>query len=75
MVTNELIYKTEVKLPIQKSAASYQYLCVCVGMWRGAGMNWGIVNDTHTLVYVKQITSKDLPVTQEPTQYSVMIYM
>ena len=49
------------------------FVWACV--W-GAGMNRGIVNDIHTLLYVKQITSKDLLCnTGNPTQYSVMIYM
>ena len=43
MVTNELIYKTEVKLQTQNQAASYQYLCVC---GRGAGIKWEKGNDT-----------------------------
>ena len=39
-------------------------------------INWKIKIDTYTLLYIKQITIKDLPYnTEKSTQYSVMAYM
>ena len=63
----------------QNQAASYQYLCVCVCVFGGgqrAGINWEIGNDTYTLLYIQQMTNKDLPCnTRNSTQCSVMIYV
>ena len=40
------------------------------------GINWEIGTDTYTLLYIKQITNKDLLyMTGNSTQYSVMAYM
>ena len=42
----------------------------------GGGINWEIGNDIYTLLYIKQITNKDLLYnTGNSTQYSVMTYM
>ena len=42
----------------------------------GGGINWEIVIDIYTLLYIKQITNKDLLYsTGNSTQYSVMTYM
>ena len=42
----------------------------------GEGLNWEIGMDIHPLLYVKQITSKNLLYsTGKSTQYSVMTYM
>ena len=68
--TNELIYKTEIELQMQKT-----------NLWlsgvRGGGINWEIGIDIYTLLYIiKQITNKDLQYrTRNSTQYSVMAYM
>ena len=43
---------------------------------RGRGINWEIGIDVYTLLYIKQITNKDLQYsTGNSTQYSVMTYM
>ena len=40
------------------------------------GINWKIGTDIYTLLYIKQITNKDLLYsTGNSTQYSVMAYM
>ena len=45
-----------------------------MGGW--GGMNWEIGIDIYTLLYIKQITNKDLLYsTGNFTQYSVMAYM
>ena len=42
----------------------------------GGGINWKIGIDMYTLLYIKQITNKDLLYsTGNSTQYSVMTYM
>ena len=42
----------------------------------GGGINWEIVTDTYTILYIKQITDKDLlHSTRSCIQYSVMTYM
>ena len=42
----------------------------------GGGTNWEIGIDIYTLLYIKQITNKDLLYsTENSTQYSVMAYM
>ena len=42
----------------------------------GGGINWGIGIDIYTLVYIKQVTNKDLMYsTGKSTQYSVIAYM
>ena len=68
--TNELIYKTEVDPQMQKT-----------NLWlpggkMGGGINWKIGIDIYTLLYIKQITNKDLQYsTGNSTQYFVMAYM
>ena len=43
---------------------------------KGGGINWEIGTDIYTLLYIKQITNKDvLCSTGNSTQYSVMTYM
>ena len=43
---------------------------------RGGGINWEIEIDIHTLLYIKQITHKDLLYsTGNSTHYPVMTYM
>ena len=42
----------------------------------GGGINWEIGIDVYTLLYIKQLTNKDLPYsTGNSTQYSIMTYM
>ena len=65
--TDELIYK-------QKQS----YRCGKLMVTRGQGkrVNWEIETDVHILVYIKQITNKDLPYsTGNSTHYSVIAYM
>ena len=68
--TNELIYKTEIESQIQKT-----------NLWLprekvGGGINCEIGIDIYTLLYIKQITNKNLLYsTENSTQYSVMTYM
>ena len=46
------------------------------GVKRGGGINWEIGIDIYTLLYIKQITNKDLLYsTGNSIQYSVMAYM
>ena len=66
--TNELIYKTEVESQIQKT-----------NLWlpgsKGGRINWEIGIDIYTLLYIKQITNKDLPYsTGNSAQHSVMTW-
>ena len=41
----------------------------------GGGINWETGIDMYTLLYIKQMTNKDLPSTGNSTQYSVMTHM
>ena len=42
----------------------------------GGEINWEIGTDVYTLLYIKQITNRNLLYsTENPTQYSVMTYM
>ena len=69
MGTNELIYKTEIELQMQKTNL---HLPGC----KGGGINWENVIDIYTLLNIKQIANKDLLYrTENSTQYSVMTYM
>ena len=66
--TNELTNKTEIESQMQKTT-----------LWlpggKGGGINWDIGIDIYTLLYIKQITNKDLLYsTGNSTQYSVMAY-
>ena len=46
------------------------------GVRAGGGINWETGNGIYTLLYIKQITNKDLLYsTGNSTQYSVMAYM
>ena len=66
--TNKLIYKTEVESQFRKQTCGYQGV-------RWGGINWKIGIDIHTLLYIKQITNKDLLYHKgKSTQYSVMAY-
>ena len=65
--TKVLLYKRETESLTQKT-----------NLWSpvGGGINWEIGTDTYTLLYIKQITNKDLLyMTGNSTQYSVMAYM
>ena len=66
--TNELIYKTEIELQMQKTR-----------LWSPGGkgeINWETGIDIYTPLYIKQITNKDLLYgTGNSSQYSVMAYM
>ena len=43
---------------------------------KGGGINWEIGIDIYTLLYIKQVTNKNLQYsTGNSTQYSVMAYM
>ena len=68
--TNEPINKTEIEPQMQKT-----------NLWlpRGKGqgeINWETGIDIYTILYIKQITNKNLVYsTGNSTQYSVMTYM
>ena len=68
--TNELIYKIEVESQMQKT-----------NLWLPGNKGWGGINwetgiDLYTLLYIKQITNKNLLYsTSNSIQYSVMAYM
>ena len=67
--TNEPSYKTEIEPQMQKTTYGYQGEI-------GRGINWEIGIDIHILLYIKQITNKNLMYsTGNSTQYSVMAYM
>ena len=69
--TNEIMYKTEKELQMQKTN-----LWLPGGGGRRGWTNWEIGIDIYTLQYIKQITNKDLLYsTGNSTQYSVMAYM
>ena len=69
--TNELIYKTEVE--------SQRLVTVSLsskGKGWGQGLNQELGINIYTLLYIKQVTNKDLLYsTGNSTQYSVMAYM
>ena len=68
--TNELIYKTEVESQMSKTNLWLP------GDWEREGINWEIGIDIYTLLYIKQITNKNLLYsTGDSTQYSIMAYM
>ena len=68
--TNELIYKTEIESEMQKTKLWLP------GQKGRGGIHWEIGIDIYTLLYMKQITNKDLLYsTGNSTQYSVMAYM
>ena len=61
-----------------KQKQSYRYRKQSYGFQgvREGGINWEIGTDIYTLLYIKQITNKDLLYsTGNSTQYSVMAYM
>ena len=67
--TDELIYKTEKCSEMQKTNL---WLLGLKRVW----INWEIGIDIYTLLYVKQITNKDLLYsTGNSTRYSIMAYM
>ena len=51
--TNELIYKREIQSQMQKTN-------VWLPGGRGGGINWDTGIDIYTVLYIKQITNKDL---------------
>ena len=51
---NELIYKTEIESQMQKTNVWLP------GAGGGKGINWEIGIDIYTLLYIKQITNKEL---------------
>ena len=60
--TNELIYKIKTDLEIALMVTS------------GGGIDWEFGMDMYTLLYLKQITNKDIPYsTGDSAQYSVII--
>ena len=66
--TNGLIYQTEVESQMQKTNFGYQGI-------RGEEINWETEIDIYTLLYIKQMTNKNLLYsTGNSTQYSVMAY-
>ena len=72
MCMNEHIYKTEIELQRWKTNL---WLLWLPGGKRG-GINWEIGTEICTLLYMKQITNKDLLYsTGKSTQYSLMTYM
>ena len=67
--TNVLIYKGN-RVTVEKQTYGYQ------GVRLQGRINWEIGTDVYTLLYVKQITNKDLLYSiGNSTQYSVMTYM
>ena len=68
--TNEPFYKTEIESQKQKTSM------VTKGWGGEGGINWEVENDILTLLYIKQITNKNLLYsTGNSTQYSVMTYI
>ena len=68
--TNKFVCKTEIESQKQKT-----YFTVTKGK-RGEGINWEIGTDIYTLLYIKQVTNKNLLYsTGNTTQYSVMTYI
>ena len=68
--TNEPIYKTEIESQMQKTNLWLP------GVKGRRGINWETGSDIYTLLYIKQITNKNLLYsTGNSTQYSVMTYM
>ena len=66
---NELIYETEIELQMQKTNLWLQGV-------RGGRINWKIGTDIYTVLYIKQITNKDLlNSTGNSTQSSAIVYM
>ena len=67
---NELIYRTEIESQMEKT-----YIWLPRGKEDG-GINWEIGIYIYTLLYIKQITNKNMPcITGNSTQYSVMTYI
>ena len=67
-VTNELIYKTETDSQTSRT----NLWLPGGGRWRG-GIDWEFGIDMYTLLYLKQITNKDLLYsTGNSAQYSVI---
>ena len=67
--TNELICKSEIEVQMQKTN-----LWLAAG--RGGEINWEVGMDIYRLLYIKQITNKNLLYsTENSTQYSAMAYM
>ena len=70
MIQMNLFTKQKQNHRCRKQTYSYQ------GVRGGARINWEIGTDIYTLLYIKQITNKDLVYsTGKSTQYSVMAYM
>ena len=68
--TNELIYETEVESQTQKRNLWLP------GDMIGGGINWEIVTDIEILLYIKQITNKNLLYSPgDSAQYSIVAYM
>ena len=64
----ELIYKTEIVTDVENTQLP--------GGKAGEGLNGEIGIDVHALLYIKQMTNKDLPYsTGNSSQYSVMACM
>ena len=67
--TEELIYKTELESQMQKTNLWLRW-----DKW--GGTNWETGIDMYTLLYIKQITNRNLPhSTGNSAQYSVMASM
>ena len=68
---NGLVYKIEIELQVQKKTYCYKG-----GKWWQVEINWETGINLYTLLYIKQITIKNLLCsTGNSTQYSVMTYM
>ena len=66
---DEFVYKTEVDSQIQKTNLWLP------GYEEWGGKNWEIGIDIYTLLYIKQITNKNLLYnTGNSTQYSIVLY-
>ena len=69
MIQMNLLIKQKQSHRCRKQTYGYQGV-------RGGGINWEIGIDIYTLLYIKQITNKDLLYsTRNSTLYSVMAYM
>ena len=71
--TNELIKKTETDL---LTDIEHKLTVTKVEMWHGGEINQELGMNIHTLLYIRQMTNKDLLYsTGNSTQYSVITHM
>ena len=76
MLELEVSHQSKVFLPSKAALSTDVENKLMVTRGERGGINWEIGIDTYTLLYIKQITNKDLLYsTGNSTQYSVMTYM